>query len=161
MDIAIIESLNGGEFVLRKNDLQTTKAITNTLYLALFGGNLEQSTKERKTGDVDKSFWGNNLLFKENTNIQFNSETERLLQNISLGSSARIKIEEAIKKDLKYLKDVWDFTVSVDITGVHTIKISIVIKFSVESNGLFVFDYDTSTSTIGDFSFLDFNDDFF
>ena len=44
-DITLYETGSGGDFYLLNDDLNTGEALFQNIYLALFGGNYEDSTK--------------------------------------------------------------------------------------------------------------------
>lgn len=116
IDIAIHESGTGGDLNLKNNDIETIQGITNQVYLALFGGNIEQST----TLDLDnmterKDWWGNAYLKTDN---QFNSEFERTINNVALTSAGISTLEDAARSDLEYLQQYADITVTGSIIGV-------------------------------------------
>src|SRR5690606_6946193 len=89
-DVAIGEAEgNGGDIKLLGNDLAVIYSHENQVYLALFGGNVEQSTPAQETTETTEDWWGNNLLFGGDAAKQFNSETERALNNTALNSAGR------------------------------------------------------------------------
>lgn len=166
MDLAVIENNNGGELVKKGGDLALIEGWSNMPYLGMFGGNIEASTRERLTGEQVYDYWANNLLFTETS--QFNSETERALLNVSLSSAGLSTIQKAVEKDLKFMSDFAQISVTVSIIGVDKIKIEIKVKQPSEIDGripnayrAFIYIWDLTKSELGDFSILDFNDDFF
>lgn len=168
MDIALIENGNGGDVKLVGNDLAKQQGWGNMVYIALFGGNPGHPTKERVPAQQDFSWWGNNLLFPQDQSVQFNSLTEKKLQDVALTSSGRIEIENAVKEDLKFMSDFATITASVLITGVDRIEIRILVQeldtlqgSSPDQYRAFVFIWDATRRQLGDFFFGDFNDDFF
>lgn len=119
IDIAIHESGNGGEFHLNGNDIATTDSLFNQVYIALFGGNIEASTTgEELEGEQREDFWANRVL-----GLDFNSETERLLNSVVLTSSSRSAIENAVKNDLKYMSDMAIVNIDVVITSENRLNI--------------------------------------
>jgi phage gp46-like protein len=121
-DILIYESGDGGEFSLLNNDLETVGSITNNVYLALFGGNIEQNTDTSIIdGEVRNDWWGNNIL-----DIPFNSNFERTLLNVAVTSAGIRQIEEAALSDLAFLSDLAQVSVEVNIDSVD--KISLIVS---------------------------------
>lgn len=100
-DLLIYESGNGGELLLRGNDLAGVNGYENAGYLAQFGG---------------AEWWGNYM-----TDQPYNSQTEIALQTNALSSAGRLAIEQAIKADLEFLKDISGTTATVQtsIAGVN------------------------------------------
>lgn len=109
-DVLIYETGNGGDLILRGNDLATITGYENSPYLALFGG-------------VD--WWANYL-----TDNKFECKTEQVLSEVALTSSGRKKIEEAVLSDLSYLNDIegTEYSVSVTLGGVNRVSIEITIN---------------------------------
>jgi len=132
-DISLAETGDGGDFSIVNDDLLMNESMYQQIYLALFGGNIEASTKESYAESEDRfDYWGNSLIWGDEKTKQFNSETERVLQNVALNSSGRLAIEQAVNKDLSYLKDVVNLTIEVSILNVNRIQIT--IGFSELSN---------------------------
>lgn len=127
VDLRIIENFDGGDFVLRANDLQLISGFQNMPYIGMFGGN-KQSTTGAKTTEQTFDFWGNFLFHPNDSKIWFNSITESLLEVIALNSNNRIKIEEAVKKDLEFIKEFASLKVSVQLLTVDKIRINIEIQ---------------------------------
>ncbi len=106
IDILIYESGDGGDFRLVNGDLDTISSLTNQVYLALFGGNIEQSTTaDIEDGEIREDWWGNELL-----DIPYNSDFERTLNNVVLNSYGLKQLEDAGMEDMKYFTDFADIT---------------------------------------------------
>ena len=84
MDLKLIETGSGGDIVFNGSDIEVVSGFQNMPYLGMYGGNVQQSTKEFLPNEQRFDHWGNNLLMLKNENIQFNSDLERLLLNIAL-----------------------------------------------------------------------------
>jgi phage gp46-like protein len=136
MDISIYENGNGGEFDYQNNDVVLTEGLFNQVYLALFGGNVEQST----TQDMESprlDWWGNQALLADSPKAQFNSLTERTLREVALTSSGIAQIEQAMAADLAYLGIT--FTASAFLDGADRLNLS--VKLDQEGEGfLFIWD---------------------
>lgn len=127
-DINLHESGSGGEISILNNDLVLGEALFQQVYLALFGGNLEASTRgDEPITEIRQDWWGNSVFFGENPNKQFNSLTEKALNEVVLNSSGRLTIINAINEDLDYLRSLVNFSVDVIFESTNTIKI--MIKF--------------------------------
>jgi hypothetical protein len=153
---------NGGDLQLLGNDFALVYGNENQIYLALFGGNIEQSTNEPSPiPGQNFDYWGNKLFHGNIPGRQFNSKTERTLNNTPLNSAGRVKIENAVKDDLKFLTDLGaTFTVNVTLPAINTVKINIVTIYPNGSKRMTVINFG-NTKLTGDFNPLDFNDDFF
>lgn len=159
-DLAIIETLNGGDFQLVGNDLAVVNGNENQGYLAMFGGNVEQNTESIVTLADSKDFWGNTLMFPSQASYQFNSNTERVLNTTPLTSVGRVRIENAIKTDLKYMKDVGvEITVSVSIPETNKVTVDITAVFPTGEQKVAIINFIKKAG--GDFFAIDFNNDFF
>jgi hypothetical protein len=119
-DILLYETGNGGDVVIRGNEIVTVEGIENMPYLSMFGG---------------KSWWGNYLI----PDSPFLCVTEELLNNTALNSAGRMAIEKAVKQDLAFLDDIDGTTYSVDVSILQPKKVSIYItingkKFELQWN---------------------------
>ena len=128
-DLRIYDDRNGGDAILRGNDLVIVDGFQNMPYIGMFGGNFEQDTENDRNPDEQAyDWWGNRLLMENNKSIQLNSLLERALDNVVLNSSGRIELEALIKKDLQFMTDFCDITVTVSIVTVDRILIFLKIN---------------------------------
>ena len=110
VDIMFFESGSGGNISLQNDDIQTISGLSNQVYLALFGGNLQQNTSEELAVlDEKQDWWGNSLLPTEQ---QFNSVFERTIRETPLTSGGIQTLVNAAKEDLNYLTDYADIEIS-------------------------------------------------
>lgn len=129
MDLKVIETGNGGDLTKNGSDLAMVFSFENMPYLALFGGNVEAVTPQKRLESEQAfDFWGNSLLFTNDTSIQFNSLTEKTLQITPLTSSGRLIIENAIKSDLEFMAPFAEVTVTTQIISTDRIDILIGLK---------------------------------
>jgi len=132
-DIHLFETGSGGDFAIVNDDLLMGESLYQQIYLALFGGNIEASTKQSYLESEERfDYWGNSLIWNTTKTKQFNSETERIIQNTTLNSSGRLTILQAARNDLEYLKGV--INLSVEATIESTNKIRITVSFSEKTN---------------------------
>ena len=125
-DINIYESGSGGDMSILNGDLRTTESLYQTIYLALFGGNVAASTLGNEVaGEERKDWWGNSLLFENSNEKQFNSLTEKALIDNAINSSGRLKIKSAVEADLTFLKKIASIEINVLILSVDKIEINI------------------------------------
>src|SRR5688572_6826679 len=105
MDLKLIVDGNGADIVKTTKDLVVISGLQNMVLLALFGGNVEASTPtKRLPTEQAGDWWGNSLFFPDDPERQFNSLTERTLNTVALTSSGRVRIEQAVLKDLEFMK---------------------------------------------------------
>jgi len=120
-DLEIFENGTGGDLKLRNEDLSTISGLTNQVYLAFFGGNVESNTNEDSQElDQRSDWWANSYLKKE---FQFNSNFERALKTIALNGAGLIAIENAAKEDLKFLQEFSKIEIDTEITGKNKLTI--------------------------------------
>lgn len=132
-DILLYETGSGGDFAIISNDLVLGDLMFQQFYLAMFGGNLKASTKSAYLPNEERfDYWGNALVWSDQPKRQFNSETERTLQNVVLNSSGRQKILQAVKTDLAYLENVINFDVEVSLLGIN--RVGITINYTGKTN---------------------------
>lgn len=131
-DIKLTETGDGGDAIFNGVDIEIINGFENMPFIGISGGNIEENTKEYLDGEQRFSWWGNNLLMLQNQSIQFNSDFERLLNNIELSSSSRIEIEETIKTDLEFMLDFSG--VDVSVVNVSPDRIKVLIKLDQPSN---------------------------
>lgn len=152
-DIGLFENNNGGDVLVKGNDLVKYYENEGQVYLALFGGNVEADTPAVPVINKDRNdYWGNFFLNEEN---QFNSRTERALKNTELSSQGRARIQSAVEYDLGYLKKYADVSVTVSIVGQNRITIKIITAYFTGKKTLTTLTY-SFLATDGDFSLLDF-----
>lgn len=125
-DLSLFESGSGGELIIKNNDLVLSELLFQVIYISLFGGNVEASTLGNETPNEERfDFWANSLLFADQPDKQFNSETERVLNNVVLNSSGRLKIQQAVENDLNFLTQIANFTVEIFILEINSLRIKI------------------------------------
>lgn len=128
MDLKIEEHGNGGELVKTSKDLTVIEGFENMVYLAMFGGNVEQSTPVNRPENVQMfDWWANDLFFKNNPSLQFNSITERTLNEVALNSAGRILIEEAVLSDLEFMTEFAEVSAQVNIKDHDRVEIKVFI----------------------------------
>lgn len=128
MDTRIIESGNGGDLVSHTRDLAIAEGFENMPYLALFGGNPGHTTPiTRPDNTLQFDWWGNALFYPREPALQFNSLTEKTLDQVALTPSGRILIEEAVLADLDFMRDFAEVEVKVSIIDHDKVKIAITV----------------------------------
>lgn len=129
MDLKLVETLNGGDLVKKPKDLSVIRGLQNMPYLALFGGNVEASTPTKRIESQQAfDWWGNSLLMPQDQSTQFNSQTERVLHSVALNSAGRLLVEQAVIKDLQFMRPFANIAVRTAIVALDTIAIGILIQ---------------------------------
>ena len=158
MDLGIVETGNGGDFSMDGPNPQMVYNFENHPYLGMYGGNKEASTSNIKIEVESFDFWANNLLWRDNPSIQMNSEFERALDKINLTSQGRIRLIDLAKKDLEFMTEFAKVEVDAAITATDRLEMKIKIIASDSSTSVRIINFRKSVD--GDFSILDFNNDF-
>lgn len=138
-DLTIYENFDGGDLFLQNDDLQIIDGLTNQVYLALFGGNVQQS-ESNELDEIEQrfDFWGGD----------FNSEFERKLKEVALNSAGIIEIENAAKLDLQYLQEFANIEVSADLTGVNTVELNVLVQEPDSQSTKLTFIWDGTKNTV-------------
>ena len=132
-DILLYETGDGGDITIIANDVALSETLYQQIYLALFGGNTEASTKGNELETQNRfDYWANDLFHDANKKRQFNSETEKVLKEVVLNSSGRLAIIDAVKKDLKFLDNIANVNIQVSILA--TDRLEILLQLSGLSN---------------------------
>lgn len=149
-DILLYLSADGGELLVESDDIALVEVLYNQVLLALFGGNVEASTLGNEpAGVIREDWWGNALLFPNDPGSQFNSQTEKALNENVLNSSGRINIQRAVDADLQYLKTIAN--ISTNVVILSTNKVQIVVTLSQpgnQENKTFVFIWDNAKNEL-------------
>lgn len=159
-DLAIIETGNGGDIKIEGQDVAVVRSIENMHYLAMFGGNVEESTTTKIYVAQSFDWWANNLLMLANPAIQMNSIVERTLNTTPLTSAGRVLIENAIKKDLEFFQ-AEGATVEVTVEIVSTDRINVTLKITQSGSQEKIRVINFKKQSDGDWFILDFNNDFY
>lgn len=150
LDLHAFESGDGGELTLINEDLVLSESLFQVIYISLFGGNIEASTRGNEIESEERfDFWANELIYKDRPHKQLNSETERVLRSVVLNSSGRLQVESAVNQDLLFLKNI--VTLSVNVVILSTDKLKIVIGVNSipnQSNKEFQFIWDNARNEI-------------
>lgn len=129
LDVLIFENGDGGDVNLLGNDIEMTDSIFDMVYMAMFGGNPEAVTTGNEIASEQRNdFWGNALLLPNDPEKQFNSITEKTLNEVALDSSGRVKIEDAIKIDLNFMFILAQIEVDVSIVSDNRTQMDITLQ---------------------------------
>jgi hypothetical protein len=149
-DLGLFESGDGGELSIINSDLNLTETLYQTIYLHLFGGNVEASTLGNEIDGQERfDYWANELLFSERQSKQFNSETEATLKNVTVNSSGRLRIKSAVENDLSFLKNIINFKVNIVILSTDKIKIEVIAtEISNQAERIFQYIWDNAKDEV-------------
>jgi hypothetical protein len=124
----MLETGNGGDLQKLSKDLAVIFGFENMPYLAMFGGNINGSTPvKRLASEQAFDWWGNALFMPNSPSLQFNSLTESKLYEVALTSSGRVQIEQAVIRDLEFMKPFAEVSVVVSILETDKLQIAITI----------------------------------
>lgn len=153
MDLELVETKNGGDVIKKTKDLSVIFGFENMPYLCTFGGNVEASTPITRLESEERfDYWANELLMANESDIQFNSETERTLRTVAINSAGRVKIEQAIRKDLKPMESFVQIdNISVSLITVDMIGFAIRLRdIPNQQNRDFVYIWDITNQELID-----------
>jgi hypothetical protein len=144
IDVRMFEGGNGGDLLLNGNDFVPSFSFESFAYFGMFGGNPGHITpKQRNAEEQAFDFWGNDLIWRDSEAEQWNSYTEQALQGNVMTSEGRLRVLEAVKKDLKFMEEFAEVNVQVNLVGLRTTEIIIdVVKVenSVDKSFRFIWD---------------------
>ena len=144
-DLKMVETGDGGDYVFNGKDLVFIEGFQNMPYLGLFGGNVESSTKDFLENEQRFDWWANDLLMPNQSVIQMNSLTERLLNTTALTSSTRLQIEQAVKTDMDFLRAFSSIEIETSITANDRIEILVKIQeLGTQESTEFVYIWDST-----------------
>jgi hypothetical protein len=127
-DIQLAELGSGGDVAIIGNDLALSEKLFQSIYIALFGGNVEANTKGNEIeGQERNDYWANGLLWSDEAGKQFNSNTEKALFNVVLNSAGRLQILKAVQLDLQFLTTIANVDVDVSILTYNRVEINVKI----------------------------------
>lgn len=124
-DVKLIQTNNNGDFDVVNGLIEMDGGLQTTVYLALFGGNLDDD----KSDQNKFNWWGN--IGETEKSKQYRSETQYLVQALPATSSNLKRIEDAIQRDLNFLlteKIATSFDVNVTIPQVKWLQIDILVN---------------------------------
>ena len=144
--LKIVETLDGGDLVLKGNDLEATDSLLNQPYPALFGGNVIQGTDEVDPNTQGRGdWWANEMLFRNEINSQNNSKFERALNTTPLNSEGVALLEEIALSDLSYLSDLADISVDIHVEAANRARIEIkIIELESLTSQIYVYLWDST-----------------
>jgi hypothetical protein len=131
-DLFLIETKDGGDVVLEGNDLKVVFGFENMPYLALFGGNPGESTREFQPTEQRLDWWGNDRFFQNQPSIQINSGTQNFLSKNALSSAGRLRIEQQILADLSFMEDF--ATLETELSQTAPDRLEIKIRITEKTN---------------------------
>jgi len=152
IDLSIYESGDGGELILKRDDIELTAALYNQVYLALFGGNVEQETKPGNVYLEERFDWWGNVFF--NTENQFNSQFERELRHTVITGAGLQSLEAIATNDLKFLRRYADIEVSVEMIDYNKIEINITLSQPNKNEILIKYVWDIAKKIVIDPGFV-------
>jgi hypothetical protein len=127
MDLILQETGNGGDVILNNNyDINMSDSFYTAIYLSLFGGNTEASTSSDNIQPEQRfDFWGNNFF---DIDSQFNSFTERAINNNALDTKGIKTIETAVRKDVSWLSAIGTVKATCNLITLDQLQILITLQ---------------------------------
>lgn len=109
-DVLLFQSPDDGEITVANGQVKLTDGTETAVYLSLFGGNHDGS-----------DWWGNTLENQPERKLQ--SETQRLLETLSLTTANMQRIADAVALDLSWMNPKPEITVT--MPRLNTIQITV------------------------------------
>ena len=128
-DVLLYQINDGGEINVTGGLIEMSGGLETAVYLSLFGGNEDCSGRQT----CPFTWWANRSEI--DPALKYISETQFLLKELPATTGNLGRIEEAVKRDTKWLIDkkaASSITISVTIPAVNSIKISV----DIEAQGL-------------------------
>ena len=138
-DLYIFENEDGGDLRLINDDLEMVTCATNQIYLALFGGNKNGLTPADPSPvfvGQNLDWWGNSLMAVDN---QFNSRTEKIINEIAITQTGLSRLKSAVEEDLKFLDAFYD--VGITINQISYVHVEIYVTLQTKE-GEFIMKFD-------------------
>jgi phage gp46-like protein len=158
MDLALVETGNGGDLVLVGNRLETVESVENMPYIACFGGNVGYPFIKKEPKE-ERLYWWGNFIFENSRSQQITSLLEDKLRKTALNSSGRIEIEQTMKTDLQFMLEFVD-EIRVEARVISDDHINIKLTILLGEDAI-IKTVTYNRRADGDFAFDDFNDDFY
>jgi len=124
-DVLLYQSNDGGEINVEAGLIEMSGGLETALYLSLFGGNEDCSGRET----CPFTWWGNRDEI--DPALMYKSETQFLLKELPATTGNLGRIEQAVKRDTKWLIDkkvASSVIISVTIPAINSINISVDIE---------------------------------
>ncbi|MFW6156785.1 MAG: hypothetical protein ACOC7J_05650 [Armatimonadota bacterium] len=121
-DVLLTNTLDGGEIHADGGVIEMSGGLETAVYLSLFGGNRED---EQRAGDP-MQWWGN--LSEDDPARRYRSETQRILTGLPATSANLLRVEDAVRRDLRPLIDegvIRSVEVAVSLTGPKRVRIRV------------------------------------
>jgi len=149
-DIGLATTGDGTDFFLNGNDLAFSELLPQSIFVAMFGGNVSAVTRgDEQSSETRNDYWGNSLFKSDKPLEQFDSITERTLRNTALNSKGRQDIIAAMKEDLRFLSPIANYEVDVIILSSYRIRLDVkLISLSDSSNKLYQLIWDNTRNQI-------------
>lgn len=128
-DVLLYQTNDGGEINVVGGVIEMSGGLETALYLSMFGGNEDCSGRET----CPFTWWANRDEI--DPALKYVSETQFLLKELPATTGNLGRIEEAVKRDTKWLIDkkaASSITILVTIPAINSIKITV----DIEAQGL-------------------------
>lgn len=124
-DVLLFQTPDNGDICIEGGDVELSPGLETAAYLSLFGGNLADDGSQNNPNN----WWGNSL--ETDPSFEYRSQTQYLLGTIPPTTKNLLRLESAVKNDLKWLEDVSaanSVSVSASLIGLNKVQIAIDIK---------------------------------
>lgn len=128
-DVILYQTPDGGEINIDRGLVEMSGGLETAAYLSLFGGNEDDDGRELNPFN----WWGN--IAETQTDRQYRSETQNLVEALPATSNNLNRIQDAATRDLEWFIEsriASSVTVVATIPAVNTVKVVV----TIEANGL-------------------------
>lgn len=123
-DVLLYQTNDNGEINVKNGIIEMSGGLETSAYLSLFGGNEDDNGQK----DNPYNWWGN--IGETETEKQYRSKLQNLIQSLPPTSKNLVRLEEAALSDLNWMliKGVaTDISVFASIPSVNKVNLSILI----------------------------------
>lgn len=121
-DVLLYQTTDDGGIIVKDGLIEMSGGLRTSAYLSLFGGNKDDDG----TPGNGNAWWGN-ALETEKSKVYI-SETQHLLEALTITSGNLLRVEDAARRDLAWFKDTGlatTITVTASILGLNMLKLTI------------------------------------
>lgn len=138
-DVRLFHTKDGGDVELVGGALAMTDGLDTAVYLSLFGGN----ERDRALAADDRLQWWGNLDERDGDKL-LRSETQALLRAIDATPANLRRIEDAVARDLEWLKREIASALAVSVSIPRLRAIAIDVTVTLKSGTRYQFQFDAS-----------------
>lgn len=124
-DVRLFQTNDGGDISVAGGLVDMGGGLETSAYLSLFGGNEDDAAGD----DTGKTWWAN--IGEEAPEFEYRSETQNLLQALTITSGNLLRVEAAAARDLAWMIPAGAASrveVSASILGLNTVRLAVTVE---------------------------------